>query len=188
MATMVVRRQKETRVNKVFMHKLADIRGGVSIKTSELGGNYVPEGAIISVPDSGICHLVKCAKLTEKYSGDTTLHVSKNSCFKVGDFVMTKVAGKANAITAIDYSNKDYDVITLDNAIDTAKQNEFIMEAKAKVESKSVLKYEPFALVGTGKAFKAGDNFDTDAWVIGVTKGNDLPEVISEKLKGIINY
>lgn len=186
---MVVKRVQETRTKKVFMHKVADIRGGVAIKTSELGGDFIPEGAVLSAPDAGICHVVKVAQLKAEYSGDTSLQVSKNSCFKVGDQVMTKVGGKAYAITKIDASNKEHDVITIGTGIDAAHQHEFIMEAKAQsTNNTSKLKYEPLALVGTGKAFKAGENVDTDAWLIGATKGNPLPADIAGKLKGIINY
>lgn len=56
---MTVRRVKDTRTKKVFMHKIADIRGGVAVKTSELGGDYIPEGTVLSQPDNGICHVVK---------------------------------------------------------------------------------------------------------------------------------
>ena len=38
---MTVQRRKDTKVPRVFMHKVADIRGGVSVKTSELGGDYL---------------------------------------------------------------------------------------------------------------------------------------------------
>ena len=186
---MVVRRVKDTQTKKVFMHKVADIRGGVAIKTSELGGDFIPEGAVLSAPDAGICHVVKVAQLKAEYSGETSLQVSKNSCFKVGDFVMTKVGGKAYAITKIDASNKQHDVITIGTGIDSAHQHEFIMEAAVQsTSSSSKLKHQPLALAGTGKAFKAGDNVDMDAWVIGVTKGNPIPAPIAEKLKGIINY
>ncbi len=37
--SMTVRRVKDTRTKTVFMHKIADIRGGVSVKTSEIGGD-----------------------------------------------------------------------------------------------------------------------------------------------------
>lgn len=190
MATMVVKRVKDTETKKVFMHKIADIRGGVAIKTSELGGDYIPEGTVLSAPSSGICHVVKVAQLTAEYSSNgTTIQVSKGSLFKVGDQVMTKTGGKAYAITKIDVSNKQHDVITVKTAIDTARKDEFIMEAASEsTADSSKLKHEPLAVVGTGKTFKAGENVDTDAWLIGVTKGNALPADIAGKLKGIINY
>ena len=45
---MTVTRRKDTRTPRVFMHKTADIRGGVSVKVSELGGDFLNEGAVLS--------------------------------------------------------------------------------------------------------------------------------------------
>ena len=46
---MTVTRRKDTRTPRVFMHKTADIRGGVSVKVSELGGDFLNEGAVLSL-------------------------------------------------------------------------------------------------------------------------------------------
>ena len=60
---MTVQRRKDTKLPRVFMHKVADIRGGVSVKISELGGDYLHEGAVLSAADNGICHVVKIAEV-----------------------------------------------------------------------------------------------------------------------------
>lgn len=186
---MTVKRVKDTRTKKVFMHKIADIRGGVAVKTSELGGDYIPEGAVLSQPDKGICHLVKFAQVTAEVTvSGTEIKITKNSCFKVGDFVMAEVGAKAYAITAIDYSNSEYDTVTIGTTLGKKiEKGAFIAEAAAQsADTTSALKYQPLSMVGTGKPFKAGDNVDTDAWLIGVTTGNPLPAFV--ELKGIINY
>lgn len=186
---MTVRRVKDTRTKKVFMHKIADIRGGVAVKTSELGGDYIPEGAVLSQPDNGICHVVKIAQvIAEVTASGTEIKIAKNSCFKVGDFVMAEVGAKAYAITAIDYSNSEYDTVTIGTTPGKKiEKGAFIAEAAVQsADTTSALKYQPLSMVGTGKPFKAGDNVDTDAWIIGVTTGNPLPAFI--ELKGIINY
>lgn len=188
---MTVRKSKETRTPKVLMHKVADIRGGVSVKTSELGGDYLPEGAVLTAPDSnGLTHVVKFAATTAAVgASDTSIKVTKYNCFKVDDFVMAETGAKAYAITAIDSSNKDYDTLTIGTAIGAVTKGSFVMEATEESSTTtSALKYEPLAIVGTGKPIIANDNINTDAWVIGVTKGNSLPTAISDKLKGIINY
>mgnify|MGYP000812570173 FL=1 len=65
----------------------------------------------------------------------------------------------------------------------------FIIEAAAESAAEtSKLKYTPLSLVGTGKPIVQNSNLDTDAWLIGVTKGNPLPECVMKHLKGIINY
>lgn len=188
---MTVKKRKDTRLQHVFMHKVADIRGGVSVKTSELGGDYLREGAVLSAPDDGICHVVKYAVVDADVSNsDTEIKVKKLHNFSVGDYVMADEGGAAYAITAIDESAKDYDTITIGTTLGVEiSGGGFIIEAAAESSgSDSALKYTPLALVGTGKPVIEGQNLDTDAWVIGVTKGNPLPDCIEGHLKGIINY
>ena len=189
---MTVRRRKDTRTPRVFMHKVADIRGGVSVKVSELGGDYLPEGAVLSAPDAGgICHVVKIAVVAAAVEeSGTTIKVKKLHNFKVGDYVMAGEGGVAYAITAIDTAgSKDYDTLTVGTTLGALSQGDFLMEAAAEsATTTSALKHVPLALVGTGKPVIEGTNLDTDAWVIGVTKGNPLPQCVAEHLRGIINY
>lgn len=188
--TMTVHRRKDTRVPRVFQHKVADIRGGVSVKISELGGDYLREGAVLSAPDNGICHVIKIAEVVAVVgASETAIKVKKMHNFKVGDFVMTAEGGLAYAITAIDESNKDYDTITVGTTLKAIAKGGFLIEAAAESTSTtSKLKYTPLSLVGTGKPIVKGQNVDTDAWLIGVTKGNPLPECVTKYLTGIINY
>lgn len=188
---MTVQRRKDTRTRRVFMHKVADIRGGVSVNVSELGGDYLNEGAVLSVPDNGICHVVKTAVLSaEASASDTSIKVEKGHNFKVGDFVMADEGGKAYAITGITTTEKTYDTITVKTTLGVdIEKGGFLIEAAAEdTASGSKLKYTPLSLVGTGKPVIAKTNLDTDAWLIGVTKGNPLPDCIMKHLKGIINY
>ena len=48
---MQVNRRKDVRTPRVLMHRIADIRGGVSGKASELGGDFLYEGAVLSAAD-----------------------------------------------------------------------------------------------------------------------------------------
>lgn len=187
---MTVQRRKDTKLPRVFQHKVADIRGGVSVKISELGGDYLREGAVLSAPDNGICHVIKTAEVVaEVGAAETAIKVKKMNNFKVGDFVMTAADGLAYAITAIDGSNKDYDTITVGTALGTIPKGGFLIEAAGEsADTTSKLKYTPLAVAGTGKPIIKGQNVDTDAWLIGVTKGNPLPECVAKHLTGIINY
>lgn len=238
--SMTVIRRKDTKTQRVFMHKVADIRGGVSVNVSELGDDFLPEGSVLSAPISGICHVLKVATLTAAtLVSDTTIKVKKLHNFKAGDFVTVNAGNKAVAITAIDKSHATYDVLTVSEALGVLNQGSQLVQAnaaslegyyacestdegalkvvtadaadgqilKANVTpwrgegsspnantyvvyraADSALKYAPLALVGTGKPVSAGQNLDTDAWVIGVTKGNPLPDSVASSLKGIINY
>lgn len=188
---MTVKKVKDTKLNKVFTHKVADIRGGVSIVTSELNNDFIPEGTVIGAPESGKCHVVKYALVQANAANDaTTIKIYKGHNFKVGDKVFAVESGKNYAISAIDTSNAAYDQITVGTTLGVAltKDVSYIFQGVDTTgASAGAFLHEPFAVVGTG--VKANDgNAITDAWVIGVTKGNTLPSLIAGKLKGIVNY
>lgn len=189
---MTVNRRKDTKTPKVLMHKVADIRGGVSVNVSELGGDYLREGAILSAPVNGICHVVKIAVVVaDVAAADTAIKVEKFHNFKQGDFVMLDENAAAVKISAIDESNKAFDTITVATALGAISKGAQVVEASAAstAEAKtSALKYVPLAVVGTGKRIEPKTNLDTDAWVIAVTKGNPVPECVAKHLKCIVNY
>ena len=188
---MTVQRRKDTKTPRVFVHKIADIRGGVSVNVAELGSDYLPEGAVLSAPDNGICHVVKVAEVTAQVTAEgKEIKVKKGHQLNVGNFVLVAEGAKASKITKIDKTDKATDKITVDAALGVIiEAGGFIVEAKAaSLESDSALKYKPLSIVGTGKPINPNDNLNTDAWVIGVTKGNPLPDCISKYLTGIINY
>ena len=190
--SMTVKRKRDVDTPRVFVHKTADIRGGVSVAASELGGDFLREGAILSAPVNGITHVVKTAQVVAKVaeSGKAS-KVKKLHNFKVGDIITSALGKAAHAITAINDSGKDSDELTIGTAIGALAIGDVIVEAKAEAtgetSSKSELKYEPQSVNGTGKPFDPKSNINTDAWVIGVTKGNICPAFIAEKLRGIIN-
>lgn len=188
---MTVQRRKDSKLPRVFMHKVADIRGGVSVKTSELGGDFLHEGSILSAPDGGICHVVKIARIVANVeAADVNIKVKKGHNFAKGNYVMADEGGKAYAITAIDTaSSKEYDTITIGTALGKISTGEFLIEAAAEsATTTSKLKYTPLSVVGTGKPIQTGQNIDTDAWLIGVTKNNPLPACVAKHIVGIINY
>ncbi len=190
--SMTVKRKRDVETPRVFMHKLADIRGGVSVAASELGGDFLREGAILSAPVNGITHVVKTAQVVaEVTTSGKAIKVKKLHNFKVGDIITSALGKAAHAITAINDSGKEYDELTIGTAIGALAIGDVIVEAKAEAtgetSSKSELKYEPQSVNGTGKPFDPKSNINTDAWVIGVTKGNICPAFIAEKLRGIIN-
>lgn len=190
--SMTVKRKRDVDTPRVFMHKLADIRGGVSVAASELGGDFLREGAILSAPVNGITHVVKTAQVVaEVAESGKAIKVKKLHNFKVGDIITSALGKAAHAITAINDSGKESDELTIGTAIGALAIGDVIVEAKAEAtgeaSSKSELKYEPQSVNGTGKPFDPKSNINTDAWVIGVTKGNICPAFIAEKLRGIIN-
>ena len=185
---MTVKKRRDDKTPHVFLHKTADIPGGVAVAASELGGDYLREGAFLSAPADGLTHVVKTALVTaEVTEAETAIKVEKFHTFRIGDSVMSEPAKAASPITAIDASNKEYDVLTLKKAVGAISIGAVIVEAKAEAAADGVLKYEPQSVNGTGKHFTNDSNIITDAWVIGVTRNNPMPIKLAEKLKGIIN-
>lgn len=187
---MTVQRRKDTRVPRVFVHKVADIRGGVSVSVTDLGSDFLLEGAVVSTPENGICHVVKVAEVIAAVTAEgKTVKVKKGHQFKEGDIVLLTEGAKATAITKIDKTAKTHDSITLKAALGEIAIGGFLTEAKAEsTTTESALKYVPLAVNGTGKPIDPKSNLNTDAWLIGVTKGNPLPECVAKHLSGIINY
>ena len=188
--SMTVTRRKDTKTPRVITHRVADIRGGVSIKTSELGGDFLNEASVLSVPENGICHVIKIAVLAAALTASAkTIKVKKNHHFKAGDFIMAGVGGLASTITAIDETETAYDTLTVDQALGAFAAGTKLVQAAAKsTGTDSALKYTPLAISGTGKSVDPKSNMDMDAWIIAVTKDNPLPDCVASALKGIFNY
>ena len=73
---MTVKRRKDTSVKKVFQHRIADIRGGVGVKTSNLGGDYLFEGTPLGAPVDGLCEVVKIARVVKTVgTSDNTIEI-----------------------------------------------------------------------------------------------------------------
>lgn len=185
---MTVKKRRDNATDSVFLHKVADIRGGVAVAASELGGDYLREGAVLSAPDNnGLTHVVKIAVAAAAVEATgTKISVKKNHNFKAGDFIMTAAGQTAVAISSIDETGKTTDVITVGAAVGAIAIGDTLLEAKAAGAS-GELKYTPQSVNGTGKPFDPQSNINTDAWVIGVTKGNPVPAAIAAELPGIIN-
>lgn len=185
--SMTVKKRRDDVTPRIFIHKIADIRGGVSVAASELGGNFLREGAILSASIEGVTHVVKTAEVTAEVTGaGTTIKVSKFHNFKVGDIIMSEPGKAAHAITAIDESNKKYDTLTVNTTIGAIPLGGYIVEAKEEAAEGAALKYEPHSVNGTGKVFDSKSNINTDAWVIAVTRNNPVPAFLIDKMKGII--
>lgn len=189
--SMTVTRSKDTKTPRVLMHKIADIRGGVSINVTELNVDYLPEGTPIGAAIDGISHVVKYALVQANATDSATkIKVYKGHNFQVGDVVCAAENGAAYAITAINTSNSAYDELTVGTTLGVAlsKDVTYIFQAAEAGASGAALKYAPLAITGTGVKVEPNTNLNVDAWIFAVTKGNNLPSLIAGKLKGVVNY
>lgn len=128
---------KSTRANGGF--SLADVLPSAS--------TYVLKGAPISVNHtSRVANLVKTG-LVVTGSTTTATRVEKNHEFKVGDVIANAVSGNGVAITAIDTSNADYDVLSHLTNGGAFTAADVIFEATAVGSSDATYKYEANALL-----------------------------------------
>lgn len=184
---MYVRKSKDTKAPKVLMHKIADVRGGVSLDTSAMIGEVIMEGAIIAT-NAGKYVLLPTAKVVEAVtSSGKVIKVAKNHGFKANDFVTAGENAVASKINTIDSSNKAYDVLNVATAIGALNIGDAVAGAKsATTSADSQFAFEPFAVAGTTKKVESAKT-DMDAWVVGVTKNIVAPDSVVAKLKGIVN-
>lgn len=182
---MTVKRRKEVKTPSVIMHKIADIRGGVTISTEDLGGDYIREGAFIAAPVNGICRIYKTAIVAENADESAEeIKVEKFHNFRVGDRLeLQGLMGSVEKTISDIKSGKDYDTFVFDSNIggDQVKGGVIMAHRTLLPDSPAV------AIVGTGKPIERGENVITDAWAFAVTKGNPQPFGVMHTLKGIVN-
>jgi hypothetical protein len=184
---LTIKRQKDNRVVKCVLHRVADIPGGVTVSVANLGGSALFEGTPIGVGSNGLYKVCKTAQIiTAATNSATTYEVAKGHHFKVGDYF---AAGTANgqAITAIDKTDPAKDVITVGTTLGVAISAN--TAAYQSTGANKTLAVTPSAFAGSNEDVTTGDNLFVSAWVIGVVKEANAPivnDAIKTALKGVI--
>ena len=84
--SLTIKRAKDNRVVKCILHRIADIPGGVTVKTANLGGTALFEGTPLGKGKDGVFEVCKTAQIVTKAEANaTTYEVAKGHHFKVGD-------------------------------------------------------------------------------------------------------
>lgn len=147
--------KKEYQHMPFIIRELEDKAGGGSIAMADLDksvSDCVAPGFFVGRDEKGLYHLLVAAVLSTAAAADATSYqVKKNSQFKIGQFVTSgDVAGvKAYAITAIDRSNPEYDVITVGTSLGKAlPEGKTLHQVKAEdaAGGKSELLYAPYGV------------------------------------------
>ena len=189
---LTIKRKEDKRVVHACTHNLADIPNGVTVKSAELvSGSKLMEGTAIGKGSDGLYHVEKTALVVENVAASgTSVKIAKGSHFKVGDFVMSAVNGKAYAITAIDTTNATYDTVTIGTAIGAIAKAAIIMLADGEhASSGAAFKFAPKALTGDSYDVEALSNHLVSAVTIGQFKESVIPPIndaILGALKGIV--
>ena len=184
---LIIKRQKDNRVVKCVLHRIADVPGGVAVSVANLGGSALFEGTPIGKGSNGLYVVCKTAQIiTAATATATTYEVAKGHHFKVGDRFATD-ACNGQSISAIDKSDASKDTITLGTTLGaaiTAKTCAFESSGANKT-----LKVTPIAFAGSNEDVKGGDNLFVSAWLIGVLNEANAPIVndgIKTALKGVM--
>ncbi len=177
MGMLEIKREKDSRVVKCILHRVADIPGGVGIDTANLGGNALKEGTPLGKGSNGLYKVVKTAKVTENASNSaTSIKVAKGHHFIAGDKISNGTAN-AQTISSIDKTNAAYDVITVGTTLGAALSvGDVLFEANSGATTLAVT---PICVAGSNYDVEAGKNLFVDAWVIAVVLEGNAPVVNS---------
>lgn len=118
----------------IFQKVLETARGGFTLDTSGLTeGDTVAAGTPVQFDETTRkAKVLKTAKVYENAGAAATQYkVEKGHNLAVGDKVGKTVGGAAYAITAIDTSNADYDVITVGTTIGAATAGDALFQSSA---------------------------------------------------------
>ncbi len=107
----------------VFQQNYENAQGGFTLDTTGLTtGAVVPAGTVMGIDEATRkAKVLKVATLHANAADDAVVYqVKKGHLLIVGDYLAAVVGGKAYAITEIDTTNADYDVLTVGTTLAVA--------------------------------------------------------------------
>lgn len=120
---LVVKKETVSSGVVAWINVLETASGGFTLdKTGLTDGNRLPAGLPVGYSEATrIARVVKMATLqADATNVTTTYQVKKGHNLIVGEFIARTVGGASYAITAINTSNADYDVLTLGTTLGVA--------------------------------------------------------------------
>ena len=183
--SLTIKRAKDKRVVKCILHRIADIPGGVTVKTANLGGTALFEGTPIGKGKDGVFEVCKTAQIVSKAEADaTTYEVAKGHHFKVGDRFATD-ACNGQTISAIDKSDATKDIITVGTTLGAVvKAGTCAFESSG---ANKTLKVIPVAIAGSNEDVDDNSNLFVSAWVHAVVRESNAPIVNDAIKNGVKN-
>lgn len=130
---------------------LEDVTGGGTIARADVKAvvDELPPLVVVGKDANGLYHVVKTAKMQAAAGAtDVAYPVVKTHLFVVGDIITPSgLAKPAATITAIDRTNADKDIITVDATLTAAAINTILVLANAAAAAGSAAyKYTPEAI------------------------------------------
>lgn len=183
--SLTIKRAKDNRVVKCILHRIADIPGGVTVKTANLGGTALFEGTPLGKGKDGVFEVCKTAQIVTKAEANaTTYEVAKGHHFKVGDHFATADCN-GQTISAIDKSDATKDIITVGTTLG-AVVNAGTCAFESSGANKT-LKVIPVAIAGSNEDVDANSNLFVSAWVHAVVRESNAPIVNDAIKNGVKN-
>lgn len=183
--SLTIKRAKDNRVVKCILHRIADIPGGVTVKTANLGGTALFEGTPIGKGKDGVFEVCKTAQIVTKAEANATAYeVAKGHHFRVGDRFATDSCN-GQSITAIDKSDATKDIITVGTTLG-AVVNAGTCAFESSGANKT-LKVVPCAIAGSNEDVDEKSNLFVSAWVHAVVRESNAPIVNDAIKNGVKN-
>jgi len=172
---------------------LEDIPGGLTVAQADFQDDTeeMLEGALIGVDSNDLGHIFKTAELYEdEANNETGYNVLKGHEFVVGDFIVDSgLAGVSYAITEIDTSNGDYDVITVGTTLGHAMdEGECLVQAAAEetTPGDALLKYTLKGIALNSVDLTAdNDNLGCGVMVRGTVIESLMPYSVDDNIKAM---
>jgi hypothetical protein len=162
----------------VFQKEIEVAQGGFILDTSNIpAGATVPAGSVLNFNESTrVAKVVKTATVHGTAGGSATEYqVKKNHIFAVGDNVGKTVGGAAHAITAINTSNAEYDVLTVGTTIGAAAEFDVLIQSSATGASAAALPLTPKGLLRSSLDVVAGFSHEVGAVIRGSVYARRIP-------------
>lgn len=197
---MFYKKEKEFQYAPGIEKIIEDVIGGGTIDRASLRGalfnghplDELPPIVIVMKNESGVYCALKTAKVSEAVADAAkAIKVAKNHLFAVGDFVTVggDLQGASDAITAIDKSNKGYDVVTLAATIGAVVKDAVLVAAKDKQDAgKAALPYDGEAVLTMAKVNLTVANQQCGLLVRGTVNQACMPFPIDKGLKALMPF
>lgn len=150
-------------------HRIADKPNGATVKTADLpaGATVLPEGTLLVAGSDGFYNAIAQVKVVETAAASATEYaIAKGSFVKVGTSLIKN--GSTNvAVTAVNTSDPDKDVITVDATLGAKTVGDIVTEKVSGI---------PVGITGEAVPIKQGQNCFVSLWVMAVVNKAIIPE------------
>lgn len=197
---MYRKREKEFQYAPGIEKILEDVIGGGTIDRASLRGavfngkplDELPPIVVVVQNENGVYCALKTARVFEATAEDaTSIKVTKNHLFSVGDFVTVggDLQGASDEITAIDKSNPGYDTITLAATIGAAVKGVVLVQAKDKqAAGAATLPYDGEVVLTMNKVDLTVANQQSGLLVRGTVNESCMPFPIDKGIKALMPF